>query len=188
MPFPSQSLLFALNFFLHPSMLGSLVPSSRFVIHDVMAQVDWDRARVVVEYGPGVGTITRAALQRLHPEATLVAIEMNCDFVQLLEEEIRDPRVRVVHGSALNIRKVLAELDLPSADYIISGIPFTNMPASARRNIVRESRAALATGRRYGGVPVHPYVLPYLESQFRFGAAGFSVWNILPTHTFYCTP
>ena len=59
MPFPSQSLLFALNFFLHPSMLGSLVPSSRFVIQDVMAQVDWDRARVVVEYGPGVGTITR---------------------------------------------------------------------------------------------------------------------------------
>jgi phospholipid N-methyltransferase len=188
MPFPSQSLLFALNFFLHPSMLGSLVPSSRFVIHDVMAQVDWDRARVVVEYGPGVGTITRAALERLHPDATLVAIEMNCDFVQLLEDEIRDPRVRVVHGSALNVRKVLAELHLPSADYIISGIPFTNMPASARRNIVRESREAL---QAEGAMVVYQFtrtVLPYLESQFTSVRQNFQLWNILPTHTFYCTP
>jgi phospholipid N-methyltransferase len=188
MPFPSPSLRFALNFFLHPSMLGSLVPSSRFVIHDVMAQVDWDRARVVVEYGPGVGTITRAALKRLHPEATLVAIEMNCDFVQLLAAEIRDPRVRLVHGSALNVRQVLAELRLPSADYIISGIPFTNMRAAARRNIVRESRAAL---QPEGAMVVYQFtrtVLPYLESQFGSVRQNFQLWNILPTHTFYCTP
>jgi phospholipid N-methyltransferase len=188
MPFPSPSPRFALNFFLHPSMLGSLVPSSRFVIDDVMAQVDWDRARVVVEYGAGVGTITRAALERLHPDATLVAIEMNCDFVQLLEDEIRDPRLRVVHGSALNVRRVLAEFHLPSADYIISGTPFTDMPASARRNIVRESREALQVDDAMVVYQFTRIVLPYLESQFTSVRQNFQLWNILPTHTFYCTP
>ena len=39
MPFPPPSLRFALNFLLHRSMLGSLVPYSRFVIHDATAQV-----------------------------------------------------------------------------------------------------------------------------------------------------
>jgi phospholipid N-methyltransferase len=53
-------------------MLGSLVPSSRIVIHHGMAPVDWDRAPVVVEYTLGLGAITRAALERLHPEASLV--------------------------------------------------------------------------------------------------------------------
>ena len=46
-------------------MLGSVIPSSRFLVNDLMAQVDWDRARVVVEYGPGVGTITQHILKRM---------------------------------------------------------------------------------------------------------------------------
>ena len=111
-------------------MLGSLVPSSRLLINDVMAQVDWERARVVVEYGPGVGTITQEVLKRLHPEAVLVAIELNGNFVEFLEDEIRDPRVRLVHDSALHVRQVLEQMGLPKADYIISGIPFTNMRAA----------------------------------------------------------
>ena len=49
-----QLALFALNFFKHPRMLGSIIPSSRFLIERVLRQVDWKRARVIVEYGPGV--------------------------------------------------------------------------------------------------------------------------------------
>ena len=50
--------LFARNFIKHPTTLGSVIPSSRFLVNDLMSQVDWGRAQVVVEYGPGVGTIT----------------------------------------------------------------------------------------------------------------------------------
>ena len=60
-----------------------------------MAQIDWDRSRVLVEFGPGVGTITREALKRMRPDAVLLAIELNKDFVQYLGTTIRDPRLRV---------------------------------------------------------------------------------------------
>ena len=53
-PASSRRFLFALNFFKSPAMLGSLIPSSRFLVNDVLNQVDWDKARVIVEYGPGV--------------------------------------------------------------------------------------------------------------------------------------
>jgi len=187
MPFPSQTLRFAVNFFLHPSMLGSLVPSSRLLINDVMAQVDWERARVVVEYGPGVGTITQEVLKRLHPEAVLVAIELNGNFVEFLEDEIRDPRVRLVHDSALHVRQVLEQMGLPKADYIISGIPFTNMRASLRRSIAKEARQALQPD---GALVVYQFTrtaLPYLQSNFASVRQGFQLWNILPAHIFYCT-
>jgi phospholipid N-methyltransferase len=59
-----QLMLFAKNFFKHPKMLGSIIPSSRFLIERLLRQMDWDQARVIVEYGPGVGTITREILQR----------------------------------------------------------------------------------------------------------------------------
>jgi len=169
-------------------MLGSLVPSSRFLVDDVMARVDWQKAKVVVEYGPGVGTITQEVLKRMRPDATLIAIELNPNFLRVLEEEIHDPRFRLVHGSALNVRQVLNELGLPNADYIISGIPFSTMQASLRRNIAREARQAL---RPDGALVVYQFTtvaLPYLESNFTSVGRAFQLWNILPAHIYYCTP
>src|SRR5205085_12594047 len=95
-----QLALFAKNFFLHPRMLGSIIPSSRFLIGRMLREVDWDRARVVVEYGPGVGTFTSEILRRLHPDAVLVAVETNPEFVTYVGRAYPDPRLRVVHGSA----------------------------------------------------------------------------------------
>jgi phospholipid N-methyltransferase len=53
-----QALLFARNFFRHPRMLGSIVPSSRFLIKQLLEPIDWAQAHVIVEYGPCVGCIT----------------------------------------------------------------------------------------------------------------------------------
>src|SRR5690349_6106132 len=79
-----ETLLFAKNFIQHPLMLGSLIPSSRFLIDRLLSKVDWDRARTIVEYGPGVGTITAHILARMSPDARLVVFEMNNDFVRYL--------------------------------------------------------------------------------------------------------
>ena len=134
---PNSSIaLFARNFFRYPSMLGSIVPSSPFLVKDIMAQVDWDRARVVVEFGPGVGTITREALKRMRHDAVLLVIELNEDFVQYLSSTIRDPRLRVVHGSAAHVRRILAEQGLAPADYIISSLPYSLLAEEMRREIV----------------------------------------------------
>ena len=46
--------LFARNFLKHPSMLGWPLPSSRFLINELLKWVDWQKANVIVEYGPGV--------------------------------------------------------------------------------------------------------------------------------------
>lgn len=188
MPAPTQALRFALNFFRHPYMLGAIVPSSRFLVDDVIAQVNWEKARVVVEYGPGVGTITQEALKRMRPDATLIAIELNPDFCRFLKDTIRDPRFQVVQGSALAVREVLSKLGLTNADYIISGIPFSNMHASLRRSIAHEARHAL---HPEGALVVYQYTrvaLPYLESNFTSVRKGFQPLNILPAHIFYCTP
>src|SRR5271156_2356989 len=90
----SSVALFARNFFKYPSMLGSVVPSSPFLVKDIMAQIDWDRARVLVEFGPGVGTITRQVLKRMRHDAVLLVIELNEDFVDYLGDTILDPRLR----------------------------------------------------------------------------------------------
>src|SRR5215469_399765 len=88
-------LLFARNFFRHPRMLGSIVPSSRFLIKQLLEPINWPRARVIVEYGPGVGGITMEVLRRMRADAALIAIEMNPEFVSYLGNSISDPRLKV---------------------------------------------------------------------------------------------
>ena len=182
-----ETLLFAKNFLQHPRMLGSMIPSSRFLIDRLLSKVDWNRARTIVEYGPGVGTITAHILARMSPTARLVAFEMNEDFVAYLRRAFPDPRLHVVHGSAENVQRELELLKLNGADYIITGIPFTTMPTALREKIMRESREALNPG---GTALVYQFtraVLPYLKNHFRKIDQDFEPLNILPARLFYCT-
>jgi len=183
-----QALLFARNFFRHPRMLGSIVPSSRFLIRELLAPIDWKRARVIVEYGPGVGGITAEVLRRMRSDAMLIAIEMNPDFVSYLRGALRDPRLRVVEGSAESIDEVLRRCGQSQADYIISGIPFSTIPAPLRERILRKTRAALAPG---GAFLVYQFSTRVLQDLKRiFGVVGrkFEPLNVLPAHLFICQP
>src|SRR5262245_8420533 len=79
-----QFFLFALNFLKHPNMVGWVLPSSPFLVDEVLKRVDWERAKVIVEYGPGVGAFTTKVLQRMRPDATLIALEVNPEFFEFL--------------------------------------------------------------------------------------------------------
>jgi len=181
-----ETLLFAKNFLQHPKMLGSLIPSSRFLVDRLLSKIDWKRARTIVEYGPGVGTITGRILQRMSAHTRLIVFEMNEDFVAYLKRSFPDERLHVVHGSAERVQRELARLRIDGADYIISGIPFTTMPVALRETIMRESRRALNPG---GSVLVYQFtraVLPYLKSHFDHIDQDFEPLNILPARLFYC--
>lgn len=183
-----QALLFARNFLKHPRMLGSVIPSSRFLINGLLKQVDWGRARVIVEYGPGVGTITTEVLERLHRDGTLIVFETNADFVEFLRSSLRDPRLHIVHGSAENVDDELRRLGLEGADYIISGIPFSVMPPTVRESILRTTQAVLQPRGRFLVYQFSPAVGPYLNQVFSEVRKGFEPLNILPAWLFFCTP
>jgi phospholipid N-methyltransferase len=181
-----QILLFGRNFFKHPKMLGSLIPSSRFLVNHVLSEVDWRRARVFLEYGPGVGTFTTEILRRMRPDGVLIALETNSDFVRYLRRRLRDDRLHVVHGSAADAGTALAELNLSRADYVISGIPYTTMPPEVRESILRTTHAVLD---RNGAFLVYQFtrsVLPHLQQVFDSVSQDFEPLNVMPARLFYC--
>jgi phospholipid N-methyltransferase len=182
-----QVLLFARNFFKHPRMLGSIIPSSRFLIRDLLRQIDWRRARVVVEYGPGVGNITAEVLRRLRSDGRMIVFETNDDFVQFLRASIPDRRLTVVHGSAADVGRVLEEMGLQKADYVISGIPFSSMPDGVGEAIVRATRESLRPGGRFLVYQFSREVLRFLRGEFREIREAFEPLNILPARLYYCS-
>jgi len=181
-----QRLLFALNFFRHPFMLGSIWPSSRYLVDEVLRPVDWERAKVIVEYGPGVGTITTEILRRMRPDAHLVAIETNETFVKFLKSSFADSRLHLVNESAADVGSILERLNLPPAQYVVSGIPLGSMPEAIRTDIVAKTRAALAPGGQFLVYQFTSRVLPVLQRTFEEVSRSMEKRNIPPAHLFVC--
>jgi len=179
-------MLFARNFVKHPTMVGWMLPSSPFVVQDVLKQVDWNRARVIVEYGPGVGTFTAEVLKRMHPEATLIALEINAEFFNFLNGSLRDPRLRLIHQSATEVDAVLKDLGFAHADYVISGIPFKTLPHALRDSIVRKTYSALRPSGSFLVYQLSSAVLPYLENVFGKVSRDTQLLSIIPARLFYC--
>ncbi len=182
----SQAVLFARNFLKHPNMVGWVLPSSRFLVNQVLKQINWERARVIVEYGPGVGAFTTRVLERMHPDARLIALEINPDFFEFLRDSVRDPRFHLVNESATEIDAVLARLGYEQAEYIISGIPFRTIPDGIRDTIVRKTHSVLHPNGAFLVYQFSSAVRPYLERVFSSVSREFELLNILPARLFYC--
>lgn len=178
-------LLFAREFLKHPVLLGSALPSSRFLVQRILRQVDWDKARVIVEYGPGVGTFTGQILERMRPDASLVAIEASSEFVRHLQSVFPDPRLTVVQGSAADVRRVLREIGVDAADAIISGIPYSTLSRRERERILTESKRALRPGGRFVVYQFTSAVARDLERVFGAFERDREPLNILPATIFW---
>ncbi len=182
----AQIFLFARNFLRHPNMVGWVLPSSRFLVNEVLKQIDWKRARVIVEYGPGVGAFTTKVLERMRPDARLIALEVNPEFCRFLQSSLKDDRLHVLNESATEIDAVLARLGLPHADYVISGIPFKTIAPHLGDTIVRKTHSVLRPSGRFLVYQFSGAVLPYLERVFNVVSRDFELLNILPARLFYC--
>ncbi|MDB6034100.1 MAG: methyltransferase [Verrucomicrobiales bacterium] len=183
---PSKTLLFARNFLQHPRMLGSVIPSSSFLVDQALKEVRWETARVIVEYGPGVGTFTTEILNRMRPDAVLIVFEMNPNFVKYLQSSVTDPRLRVVQGSAGEVETVLRTLGCKEVDYVISGIPFSTMPEAVRDDILSATFSVLKPGGLFVVYQFSGKVLPYLERIFGQVQKEFELLNIFPARLFFC--
>ncbi len=180
--------LFFKGFVKHPGMVGSIIPSSSALVNKVLAPVDWGRVKLFVEYGPGVGTFTLPILDRLPADAELIAIDLNPDFTDFLRREVRDPRLRVVRGSAADVRRIVADLGHANADYVLSGLPFSTLPEGVGDQIAAETAAVLAPDGAFLVYQVSGKVAEFLAPHFPRIDRGFEWRNIPPMKLFWARP
>ncbi len=177
--------VFFKGFLKHPVMVGSIVPSSDRTIDKMLAPVLWNEVKLFVEYGPGVGTFCRAVLDRMPRDATYLAIDTNPDFIRYLRKSVPDGRFIPVHGSAADVEAIIAEHGFAHADYILSGLPLSTLPANLADDIAQATERALRPG---GAFLIYQFtnfastlIRPYFERVDR----GFEVWNVLPCRLFW---
>jgi phospholipid N-methyltransferase len=176
---------FLKGFIKHPVMVGSIIPSSRAVIDKMLAPVDWGTCKLFVEYGPGVGTFTEHVLQRMAPDATLIAIDTNDDFVRYLSAKFRDSRLLAVNGSAADVNQIIADCGFEAADYILSGLPFSTLPSGVGPKIAEQTYAALRPGGAFLVYQFKRKARDFMAPHFDRIDRGFEWVNIPPCHLFW---
>jgi phospholipid N-methyltransferase len=182
----AQKWLFVKNFIKHPVTVSSIIPSSRFLMNRVLNRMDWERARTIIEFGPGVGNFTKEILKRMRPDARLGVIELNHDFVQHLRKSIPDPRLHVAHQSVEGVEDVMRQMGCSHVDYVISGIPFSVLPEPVREKVVEATHSVLSPDGSFMVYQFSRAVLPHLEKVFRKVEQEFEPLNVLPARLFYC--
>ena len=177
--------VFFKGFVKHPVMVGSIIPSSDRTVKKMLAPVDWDNTKLFVEYGPGVGTFCQPVLDRMRPDATLLVIDLNPDFIEYLRKTIRDSRFIAVHGSAADVKDIIAQFGFQNADYILSGLPFSTLPNNLGPVIAEETARAIRPGGAFLVYQFRARARDFMTPHFARIDNGFEAWNILPCHLFW---
>ncbi len=178
--FVRSAAIFLRGFIEHPAMVASVVPSSQATIDAMLAKVDWDRCRLFVEYGPGVGTFTTRILDCLPEGGRLLAIDTNPRFVEFLRKTIDDPRLEVVLGSASDVESIVRGAGHDRADYVISGLPFSALPDDVAAGIVAATYAVLRDGGAFMTYQFRPIARDLTEARFDRTDRGLALFNVPP--------
>lgn len=180
-------LVFLRNFARDWREIGSVTPSSRFLVRAMLDRLDFGAVRRIVEYGPGTGVFTGELLARMHPDGQLLTLDTVDEFNATLRQRFPDRRLIAVTGSAAAVDRHIRALGWEHADAIVSGIPYTAMPASLRAAILAVSANSLGPSGVFLAYQYSPFILPLLRGLFHRVQARWVPFNVPPAFFFVCT-
>lgn len=108
---------------------------------------DWQRARGVVEYGPGTGVFTEAIVNRLHPEARFFAIERSPELCEAVRQ--RCPSVTVHQDSVVHVADLCRQQQIETVDAVVCGLPWAAFPDSLQRECLDAMCKVLVPGGQF---------------------------------------
>lgn len=174
-----------LEFVKSPKTIGAVAPSSDELARAMVGGVDWARARVVVECGPGTGAVTGRILEKLAPDAHFFAIELNPGFAAAFGR--RHPDVPLHQGCVSDLPE-LCRAAGHEVDVVVSGLPWAVFSPEDQERLLGAMHGSLRPGGHFATFAYQPAsALPagrrfrqLLERTFSVVEKSPTVWRNLP--------
>jgi phospholipid N-methyltransferase len=149
----------------------------------MLSRVNWDRADVIMELGPGTGAFTQSIYQNIRPDTHYVLVERDAQFRTMLQSRFPEVTIR---EEATMLSHYLEELKLGKADVIISGLPFANFHEELRAAILDEIQSVLAPGGLFITFQYSLQLQAELQERFSWVETNFTLLNIPPAFIYTC--
>jgi phospholipid N-methyltransferase len=176
-----------------PATVGAVAPSSPHLAARLAAVVPAAGEPVVVELGPGTGSVTAVIECRLRGRGRHLAVEIDPVLANYLRTEY--PGVEVLVGDAMELERLFAEYHVAAVDVVVSGLPWSLIEPDTQHVIVNATAQSLApTGCFTTFAYVHALSM-IRARQFRalLGEVFDEVlttrtvwWNLPPAVTYVC--
>jgi phosphatidylserine decarboxylase len=129
--------------------VGSLIPTSPYAARAMASELARDtRPRNILEVGVGTGSVTAEIVKSIGPDDRLTLVELNSEFAAYLRDRVEtDPEFARVRDQ-IDVREMNV-LDLEAGvtfDYIVSAIPFSNLPPELVSAILLRYQTLLKPG------------------------------------------
>ena len=171
------------EFLKHPRRIGAIAPSGRHLAAEMMTPIDFASAKVIVEYGPGTGSFTKELVTRRRSETTLILIEQNETFCEQLRASYGSlPNLFIMHGSAANVGQYLEACGVPGADCIVSGLPFTSLPAALSDQILNAAKPVLGRDGQFITFQYSLVKKKFFEQYFQLTDCRKVIKNLPPAY------
>ena len=181
-----KNILFFSTFLKSPKKIGSVTPSSRFLVKALLKNIDFKNSKCIAEYGPGTGCITLEILKKARKDAKILCFETNKKFCSYLNKSINDKRLIIINDSAENISKHLNKRGITKVDFVVSALPFSVLPDKEKLAIIKETRNTL---KKNGKFVVYQYLnnfKKYLHIYFSDISIKFVPLNMPPAFVYVC--
>lgn len=166
----------------HFWQVGTLVRSSRHLIDSLLADVDFEDARLIIEFGAGSGAVTRELLRRMRPDARLYSFELSPVFYEEIAS-IQDARLTAVHGCATKAVEMFAA---GSVDCVVSGLPLGNFGKRTKLSILETVHTVLKPCGRFSQFQYSLIDYRLMRRNFDSVRLGYTPLNFPPAFVYNC--
>ncbi len=128
----ADGITFLRNFFRQPGAVGAIAPSGQVLAKLMVQSVDWNAAKVVLEYGPGTGVFTEQIAKSRMPHTQVIAIEQSPELAKLTQSRV--PEIEVVQDSVANVETICQQRGIERVDAVLCGLPWASFPESLQQS------------------------------------------------------
>lgn len=166
--------------------VGAVSPSSKFLMKKMLAPINFDKANVIVELGPGNGVFTKGLLKKMKPDAKLISFELSQNFYEHINLKIRDKRLVLINDSADKLEKYLSVEGVSKVDYVVSSLPLAVIPEDVKTEVLDACVKFLGKDGKYIQFQYTLNAKKLLQSKFNNVNYKFVAVNIPPAFVYEC--
>jgi len=175
--------VFLYKFFLKPTKVGSVTPSSSFLTRKMLASLPWDKIETIAELGAGTGVFTNFIAENKNKSCQVVVVEEDYEMRKMLHVKHPD----FFYGTkAEKLDWLLQRYNLPQVDCIISGLPFAAFPESQREEIMAAIHRSLKPDGVFIAFQYSLQMKKMLKRSFSELIISFVPFNMPPAFVYRC--
>ena len=182
-----MSKAFIKEFWKDKKMIGSMVPSSKYLAAKMLDHIPFKNTKLIIELGPGTGIFTEKIIQKLDVTTQLIVLELNSEFYQELKAKICHTNVHIKEASADKIGEIMLELGFEKADIIISSLPLANFSAKLRNSILEVVKESLNENGSFIQFQYSLNAYKNLKQLFPVVKLNFTALNFPPAFVYTCS-